>query len=171
MGYGGFFEYNDGNAAEKKAAWEKEQSALTTWQETAAEKTKLFPIISGTLMLVAMLIYALSKKSEIEQLYTIETPYGKLFVHIFAQALIVGAVALGISVAAAGFVVPPLAVSKLSRLADPAYADAWLSSMTVGSGVTLTALGRPVLILLSAIPVSSLIGIKRKFRFEYHEKE
>ena len=171
LGYGGFFDYNDGNAAEKKAAWEKEQSALTTWQETVEKKTELFPIISAVLMFAAMLIYVLSKKREIEQLYTIETPYGKLFVHIFAQALIVGAVALGISVAAAGFAVPPLAVSMLSRLADPAYADAWLSSMTVGSGVTLTALGRPVLILFGTILISCLIGIKRKFRFEYHEKE
>ena len=171
LGYEGFFDFNDGNAAEKKAVWEKEQSALTKWQETAVEKAKSFPIISAVLMLAAMLIYALSKKREIEQIHTIETPYGKLFVHIATQALIVGAVAVGISAAVAGFVVPPLAVSMLSHLADPAYADAWLSSITVGSDMTLAALGRPVLILLGAIAVSSLIGIKRKFRFEYHEKE
>ena len=171
LGYAGWFEYNNGLTPENEAAEEAQSDALSAWQETVTEKTKLLPIISAILMLVAMLIYVLSKKREIEQTYAIETPNSRLFAHMLIQSLIVGALALGISVFVAKFAVPPVAKEMLYRLANPAYADEWMAALPLEMSASLSPLGRQALILLGVAILSSAIGMKRKFHFEYHKKE
>ncbi len=167
LGYVGWFVCNNGMTPENEA----QQEALSVWQEKMAKSARVLLTVSVALAVAAMLIHAFSKKEEIGEIYAIETPYSRLFFHVFVQALAMGAVAFALSAVIAACGVPPLARSALRLFADPAYAEAWLSRMSIEPNAMLSALGQPALILLGAAILSAMIESRRDFHFEYHEKE
>ena len=166
LGYVGWFEYNNGMTPEKEA----QQKALGAWQEKTAKSAKTLFKISVVLMAAAMMIHAFSRGKEIGQIYAIETSYSRLFFHIFAQALAVGTVAFALSAAIAVCGVPPLARAVLSRAADPAYAEIWLSKTVMEPRALTDALALPALILVGTAILFGVIECRRDFHFEYHEK-
>ena len=167
LGYVGWFEYNNGMTPENEA----QQEALSAWQEKVAKDAKTLLKVSVALAAVAMLIHAFSRKEEIGEIYAIETPYSRLFFHVFLKALAMGAVAFALSAVIAAYGVPPLARLVLSHAADPAYAEEWLAKISVEPSAMLSALGLPALILLAAAILFAMIESRRDFHFEYHEKE
>lgn len=166
LGYVGWFEYNNGMTPKSAA----QQEVLSAWQERMARNAQTLFKISAVFIVAAMLIHAFSKKEEIGEIYAIETPYSRLFFHIFAQALAVGIVAFALSAVIGVYGVPPLARAVLSHAADPVYAELWLSKTVMEPRALLSALGLPALIFVGAVILFGMIECRRDFHFEYHEK-
>ena len=171
LDFDGWFEYNNGILPEEKAAYEAHVEALRTWQEKAASAAKLLSLISAALAIAAMMIYASSKKGEIEQIYAIETPYRRLFLHVLVQAVPMGAIGLLLSIGIGFLAVPPLARALLMRMADATYAADWLSRIAFVSTMEAATLVRPALILFGAAILFAAVASRREYHFEYHEEE
>lgn len=171
LDFDGWFEYNNGILPEEQAAYEAHAEALRAWQEKTANAAKLLFLISAALAIAAMMIFAFSKKGEIEQIYAIETPYRRLFFHVLVRSVPMGAVGLFLSIGIGFLAVPPLARALLRHVAAPVYAEDWLSRLSFASTAEASTLVRPALILLGAAILFAVIASRREYHFEYHEKE
>ena len=171
LGYSGWFVHWDGIDEASAAQNERLQAAYGEWSDRVDKAVRYLPVCTVPSVAVLMLAFVLSKKKEIGHLYGIRTPMGTLFAHIFAQSLVIGAAAFVLSLSGAVLLLPVLVPAVLRPMADPTFVETLIAKISVMRLPSLTVLITAVLLLLAAALVCSLIGAKRRYQFEYHEKE
>lgn len=170
-GYGGMFIYNDGGRAEGEAQTNALQEQITAWQGKVAQIVKIIPILGAVLMAVAMLLFVMSQKREIGELYTIETMRGTLFAHFLLQSFVLVAVSGGLGTLACVLFVPALTDGQLVRLAESDFIVTLKTLLPEAIGYELSVIGERMMLLAIIAFFCAMIAAVRRYQFVYRERE
>lgn len=169
-GYAGWFVFSDGGRSINEVKTIEMQATIDELQRKTAEVSKFVELFSTGMMVSMILLFILSKKKEIGHFYAIETPKSRLFVHLFVQSLIIGAVAFGLSWLGSILIVPPLVPVVFPKMSNSVLADELMARFSTENISMLSVLGRKMLIFLIASTVCAELGAMKKYQFEYHER-
>ena len=170
-GYLGWFWYGDNGRTEDEQETQGLQRAIDAWQSAVDAWSVSLYAVALLLLFGATMLYYLSKKKEIGALYTIETSQNTLLLHFLLQFVMLIAVSAGLVYVSNLLFIPPLARQILTASASKEFADVLVTMLPDRIIGELSVMLRSICISFVVSAVLAWVAAKRKYQFEYHEKE